>query len=967
VTSADAKLFEEGPEPERSAARAERVIAAAEAHAAMRLARLRSERPAALACVLRALCATAPFLATTLVREPELLFALCEDDLAAPRSSGELAARLDAALAAAPTSELGAVLRRFKYAELARITVRDATPELVPEARVQETLRELSALAETILSRAFSRVAAEFAAESGAPHWRTASGALHVPRFVVLGLGKLGGEELNYSSDVDLIYVYESPPPDAEPLSGGPRELAPADYYAQLARRFGKLMAERGPEGFLYRVDLELRPEGATSPLVPSSDRLLLYYDGYAATWERAAFMKARPVAGDLAFGWSLARQIDPMIYQGKIDVAGIESIREMKQRIESEHANAEQDVKLGAGGIRDVEFVAQALQLLHGARAPQVRGRSAPGALVALAEARRISPEMRDELLAAYRFLRRVENRLQMEDERQTHALPAQAAARERLARTLFPGASALARFDARLDAVRAAVRARFEALVQRPGGGAQLLEHMGQHAPRLFASPRMAEQLGSLADRVAAEIASSPDPARATNNWLRFVEGIGGRSFYFGLLLDRPELVPRLVSLFALSRFLSDVIVRVPVLIEPIFSDPTHFLATRAELERSLAALRAERSRGDASDEEAALAALRLFQQRELVNIGLLDLAGKISQAEVEAALSELAEVCLGAALETARAQLARTARSAHETIARGEFLVVGMGKLGSRELGYGSDLDVIFLYDLPGVPESEVALAQEPFVRLAQKFSWALQTRTGEGVCYEVDAQLRPSGNQGVLVTSLAGFERHHETQAQLWERQALLRARPVAGSASLAARFEALRARLLVRPLPEGAAAEIDRVRRRVESELAKESAQRRNLKLGRGGLFDVETIVQLLALRHGGAHRELHEVATTAAMVERCAARELLRSDQAAALRDGWAFLARLASRLRIVENRSISDLGADRADLDSVARSLGYAPSQRTGTSRVPLLDDYGRHTDAIRRVYDAVVRSVSS
>jgi glutamate-ammonia-ligase adenylyltransferase len=963
VTNVDASLFEQGPEPARSAARAERAIAAAEAHAAARVARLRSQRPAELARVLRALCGTAPFLAATLVREPGLLFALAEDDLAAPRTLAQLGEQLDAALADAPASELGAVLRCFKYAELARITVRDASPELVSEERVQETLLELSALAQTILSRAFSRVAEEFAAEIGAPRWRTPGGEPCLPRFVVLGLGKLGGEELNYSSDVDLIYVHESPPPGAEPLRDGPRGLAPSDYYAQLARRFGRLMAERGPEGFLYRVDLDLRPEGAMSPLVPSSDRLLLYYDGYAATWERAAFMKARPVAGDLEFGWSLARQIDPMIYQGKIDVAGIESIREMKTRIEREHANAEQDVKLGAGGIRDVEFVAQALQLLHGARAPQVRGRSAPGALVALAEAKLIPPEMRDELLAAYRFLRRVENRLQMEDERQTHALPANGPARERLARTLFAGADALARFDARLEQTRAAVRARFEALVQRPGGGAQLLDHMRQQAPRLFAAPRMAEQLGGLADRVAAAIAASPDSARATNNWLRFVEGIGGRSFYFGLLLDRPELVPRLVSLFALSRFLSDVIARVPVLIEPIFSDPSHFLATRAELERGFAALRSERSSGDAADEEAALAAMRLFQQRELVNIGLLDLSEKIAQREVEAALTDVAEVCVGAGLEVAGAQLARAARSAHETTLRGEFLIVGMGKLGSRELGYGSDLDLIFLYDIPSAAEGDVALAQEPFVRLAQKFSWALQTRTGEGICYEVDAQLRPSGNQGVLVSSLAGFARHHAEQAQLWERQALLRARAVAGSARLAARFEVLRSRLLARPLPEGAAGEIDRVRRRVERELAKESARRLNLKLGRGGLFDVETIVQLLALKHGGAHAELLEVATIAASIERCAALGLLEPEQARALREGWTFLQRLASRLRIVENRSISDLGADRADLDSVARSLGYAPSQRTGTSRLPLLDDYGRHTDAIRSVYDAVVR----
>ena len=962
MTTADANLFEGGPEPERSAARAERVLAAAEQADAALLARLRAERPAQLACVLRALCATAPFLATTLVREPGLLFALVQDELSQPRTSAQLSMRLDAALAAVPLPELGAALRRFKYAELARITVRDASPELVPEENALEPLRELSALAEVILSRAFERTAAELSRDVGAARWRTAAGSELAPRFVVLALGKLGGEELNYSSDVDLIYVHESPPPGAEPLSGGPRELAPADYHAQLARRFGKRIAERGPEGFLYRIDLELRPEGAMSPLVPSSDRLLLYYDGYAATWERAAFMKARPVAGDLAFGWSLARQIDPMIYQSKIDFAGVESIREMKARIEREHASADLDIKLGAGGIRDLEFVAQALQLLHGARAPQVRGRSAPGALEALAEAGRIPAEMRDELLDAYRFLRRVENRLQMEDERQTHALPANGPARERLARTLFSGPDALARFDARLEAVRGAVRARFDALVKRTGGAGPLLDHMRAHAARLFSSPRMADQLAGLAERVAGEIAASPDPPRATNNWLRFVEGVGGRSFYFGLLLDRPELIGRLVSLFAISRFLSDVIARSPVLIEPIFDDPSRFVVQRAELEQSLLALQREHAREGAA-EERTLAAMRLFQQRELVNVGLLDLSGKVAQAEVEAALSDVAEVCISAALELGRAQLARIAAAAHDVVANGEFLVVGMGKLGSRELGYGSDLDVIFLYDLPGAAESEVALAQEPFVRLAQKFSWALQTRTGEGICYEVDAQLRPSGNQGVLVSSLAGFARHHETHAQLWERQALLRARAVAGSPRLAARFEALRLALLARPLRGDAGAEIDRVRRRVESELAHESAQRRNLKLGRGGLFDVETIVQLLALQHGAAQPALFERATTAAAIERCAAHGLLGAAQANALRAGWAFLQRLASRLRIVENRSISDLGADRADLDSVARSLGYAPSARTGTSRVPLLDDYARHTDAIRRVYDEVVR----
>ncbi len=958
VTQPLALLFAGGPEPERSAVRAERALEAAAAQDAARLARLRAERPTELARVLRALCGVAPFLTATLCREPELLFALAEDDLRQPRELAQLLERLDAMLASAPAGELGARLRRFKYAELARISVRDATPELVPEERAQEALHELSLLAEAILSRAFARVAEDFARETGAPVWRGADGRELVLRFSVLGLGKLGGEELNYSSDVDLIYVHESPPPGSEPLSGGPRELAPADYYEQLARRFGRLVAERGPEGFLYRIDLDLRPEGEMSPLVPSSDRLLLYYDGWAATWEKAAFMKARPIAGDLRFGWSLARQIDPMIHHSSMDLAGVASIREMKARVEREHANAELDIKLGAGGIRDVEFVAQALQLLHGGRAPQVRGRSAPGALIALAEANVIPAAMRDELVAAYNFLRRVENRLQMEDERQTHALPRNDATRERLARTLFSGEDALERFDARLAEVRLGVRRHFEALVHE-GGGARLLELFRRHAPRLFAVP---ETMSWLADRLADEVEASPDPARAANNLTRFIEGIGARTFYYGLLLDRAELIPRLVNLFALSRFLSDVLARVPELIEPIFGDPTHFLATRAELEESLAALRAKAAAGDVGEEEAALAALRLFQQRELVNVGLLDLSAKITQAEVEGALTELAEVCLAEALELARAQLERTAKNAAEVVARGEFLVVGLGKLGSRELGYGSDLDVIFLYDLPGADAASIALAQEPFVRLAQKVGWALQTRTSEGVCYEVDAQLRPSGNQGMLVTSLAGFARHHEEHAQLWERQALLRARPVAGSPALAQRFEALRLALLARPLPAEPAREVHRIRMRMESELARERRGKRNLKTGRGGLLDVEMVVQLLALQHGATHTELLEVATAAAGIARSEARGLLTAAQAAALRDGWTFLQRLASRLRIVENRSISDLAADRADLDSVARSLGYAPSQRTGSSRVPLLDDYARHTESIRRVYEVIV-----
>jgi glutamate-ammonia-ligase adenylyltransferase len=282
--------------------------------------------------------------------------------------------------------------------------------------------------------------------------------------------------------------------------------------------------------------------------------------------------------------------------------------------------------------------------------------------------------------------------------------------------------------------------------------------------------------------------------------------------------------------------------------------------------------------------------------------------------------------------------------------------------MGKLGSRELTYGSDLDVIFLFDVEGADEHEILEAQTAFVRLSQKFGWVLQTPTAEGVCYEVDARLRPSGNQGVLVTSLGSFERYHAEHAQVWERQALLRARPVAGSERLARAFAELRLEILRHPLPEEPTAEVHRIRQRVESELANEVRGRRDLKTGRGGLLDVETVVQLRQLQHGARHEALLEAVPTATQLERIAALELLASAQVDVLRQGWEFLKRLSSRLRIVENRSISDLSEDRDDLESVGRSLGYAPSARTGSVRLPLLDDYRRHTEAIRRVYLEVV-----
>jgi len=952
----------EGPEAAASLRRAHSLLEAAANADAPRLERARQQHRRALLASLTACCSVAPFLAARLRREPTWLFELAEDpDLARPRERAALEAALDTALAG--SANLAATLRRVKYRELARVSVRECNPEWVPEERVGEVLAELSQLAEALLARALAHEQAALAQELGPPVWQGGDASRVPLRFAVLGLGKLGGGELNYSSDVDLIHVHESPPAVAGALQEGPGGLSPREYFGGLATRFGRLVEAVTREGFLYRVDLGLRPEGAQGAVVTSSDALADYYDGWAATWERAAFMKARPVAGDLHFGWGVVRSIHPMIYRSSMDLTGVASIREMKAQVEAEHArDARFHVKLGAGGIRDVEFVAQALQLLHGGRIPQVRGRSAQAALLALAEVGVLPEATCQELLRAYRFLRRLENRLQMQAERQTHWLPVAAAARERIARGLFPGPDAVAQLDARLAAHTERVRGAFDALLAEEGS-ARVIALFMQGAPQLMAVPEVRGMMEGLAGRFASEIASSADPERALNNLDRFVQGLGSRSFYYGLLADRPELVGRLVGLFALSRTLSSVVATLPQLIEPIFDDPSQLAPSREELAQIFDAIHAELAgRKDLAAEELGLAALRLFQQRELVDVGLLDLAEKIALPQVERALTEIAEVCVERALELAQQQLARTHAAAAQTVDRAEFLVVGLGTLGSRELGYGSDLDVLFLYDVPGADEAARTAAQEPHVRLAQKLAWALQTRTAEGVCYTVDARLRPSGNQGMLVTSLGSFARYQRSSAWLWERQALLRARPVAGNAALAERFQTLRLALLTSPVPQDLEAQIHHLRARMEEELAQERAGRRNLKLGRGGLLDVESVVQVLQLRHGAAHPELLAPARVEVLLERIGALGLLAAESVATLQAGWAFLQRLASRLRIVENRSISDLREERTDLDSVARAMGYPTSELTGTARLPLLDDYSLHTEAIRAVYRAAL-----
>ena len=615
-------------------------------------------------------------------------------------------------------------------------------------------------------------------------------------------------------------------------------------------------------------------------------------------------------------------------------------------------------DVKIDPGGIRDVEFIAQSLQLLHGGRIPQLRDRSTQGALRNLEAVGLIESETAIELHETYLFLRRVENRLQMEGERQIHRIPKSEKGLTRLARAMgYLGEDSSAQLKGAIERRRKFLRGLATDSLGE-GNVERVRALFEQSVPELFGFDLTANLLSELIRRFASEIDDCGDAERALNNLDRSLRGSGNRRFYFELLLDRPELVPRLAALFSASNFLSDYLARFPRLIEPLFEDPNALLYDHGELLADYERVRLERA-GDRSgfDLESELGALRLFHHLHTLNVGLLDLAKKSTRVECESALTLIAEVCIEKALAQSDAQLANRTNG-QPSAAYGAFLVVGMGKLASRELTYGSDLDLIFIYRHKEGVEGGEAATQDHFVRLAQRFISTLQTPTELGSCYEVDARLRPSGNQGVLVCSMSSYRRYHAESAETWERQALLRARPVAGDEQLAEEFRTLRNEILSRPNPVDLASEIHHVRARMEDELAKETPRYLDYKTGRGGSLDIECAVQYLQLRGGVAHPELLEPATIDTHRRNLERLELIEPDCAQILKEGWAFLQDLGSRLRVVENRSISSLDVDKGDLDTLARQLGYDDEGSEGSARRALHRDYKDITENIRSVY---------
>jgi [glutamine synthetase] adenylyltransferase / [glutamine synthetase]-adenylyl-L-tyrosine phosphorylase len=942
-----------------------------------------------LLSALALLCGASRMLAALLARRPrDLRRAVRGPHAARPRSEddlGQVLARAVRTLDPEDVAGLHRILRRVRAREVLRIALRDLLG-----ARVEEVTAELSALAGAALDAAIRFHGRRLAARHGAPagHEADAPGA----GFCAIAMGKLGARELNFSSDVDLLFVY-----DRDGTTGGERPVTHFAFYAKLAEQVAEALGKPTEDGLVFRVDLDLRPDGQNGPIVNSVRAAELYYGSFGRTWERAALVKARPAAGDRAAGEELLAALEPFVWRRSLDLDAVAEIHAMKRRIDARAgAEGRDDLKLGRGGIREVEFFVTALQLLHGGRpgSAALRERSVLAALQRLLMAGVVPARDRDALADAYLFLRRAEHRVQMLDGAQTHRLPppeerdalgramglsgapeleaALAAHRDRVA-ALFAGLLGAGADLPPLDPELALLadpeveRPRRQALAARrglvdPERAVAALELLGRRRTSFWPGADPGHAVALLADALG-----TPDPDQALGRLADFAAALRDPEPWFRLLAEHRRVARLLLSLFGTSDFLSKRFLRHPELLDVLLREDGVALekdrpALEAEVDERLAALASTAVRGEpveprsAQDQdeqlERQLGELRRWHDEEVLRIAIHDIAGTIDLASVATQLTALAEIAVARCLALAEAEAAARGRAAP-----GRLCVVAMGKLGGRELGYHSDLDLVFLH--PGERHEE----HERFSRLAQRLLAFLQMPLREGRLYAIDTRLRPSGSQGALVVGAEAFARYHLGEARLWERQALLRARPVAGDVGL---FDAIRARVLdgvvYRPGRQedraALAAEIRRMRERIEAEVAAERTRGKNPKTGRGGLVDVEFATQFLQLAHGADHPAIRTPTTPVALA-RLRAEGLLSEAEYAALKEGYAFLRRVELRLRIVHDFPIAHLPSGGPALAQLARRLGWhgdAPA-------AAFLTEYERVTAAVRAAFDAVVR----
>ena len=749
--------------------------------------------------------------------------------------------------------EGGVLLRRRRRA----LALAVALGDLAGESSLEQVTATLSDFADMALDSAIAQAIIE-----------RVPGA--EPRgMAVLALGKLGSRELNYSSDIDLILIF-----DPATLPRRPRD-DPGESAVRIARRVVELMQARTADGYVARVDLRLRPSSEITPIALPVDAAIAHYESSALPWERAAFIRARAAAGDVALGAHFLREIQPFIWRRALDFGAIDEIRQLSIRIRDHYEKGQAlgpgfDLKRGNGGIREAEFFAQVQQLIHGGRDPSLRAPATLDALAALEAAGWVHPEVGAALAAAYRALRTAEHRVQMIDDQQTHRLPADPAALDAVARLSgLPDAAALI---ASLAPHVGAVSAQFDALVGDPGEQMALdPERLGEELgwlgfadvatpakriadwrsgrARALRSPAALAAFEAMLPTLMAAIGGAGDPPHALNRLADLIERVPSGVNLFRLLEARPALARLLAQLLSHAPLLADQLARRPDLLDGLvddssFAEPASSNEVRADLKRAIAAEPLDR----------ALEITRRTVNERRFAYGVQLVTAHRDPLAIARGYSDLAEGTIGALADATHADFART----HGWIDGSELLILGLGRLGGQALTHASDLDLVFLFDAPAGSASDGAkplTATDYFNRLASRIVSSLSVSTAAGPLYEVDTRLRPQGSEGMLAVSQAGFERYQREEAWTWEHMALCRARPVYGSDAARERLAAMIRTLLSAPR-EAAKVRADARQMRFDMARHKPPAGPLDVKLGEGGLVDLEFAIHTLQLIHG---------------------------------------------------------------------------------------------------------------
>ncbi|MET0964727.1 MAG: bifunctional [glutamate--ammonia ligase]-adenylyl-L-tyrosine phosphorylase/[glutamate--ammonia-ligase] adenylyltransferase [Noviherbaspirillum sp.] len=807
------------------------------------------------------------------------------------------------------------------------------TRDLDGRADLAEVVETMSRFADFAVRTHLAALTADMRALYGTPIGEESG---KTQELIVLGMGKLGGDELNVSSDIDLIFAY---PEDGDTVTDQPgqRQLSNHEFFIRLGKKLIADLSEITEDGFTFRVDMALRPNGASGPLVASFNMVEQYLMVQGREWERYAWVKARALTGDPDDIALLDSIVQPFVYRRYLDFGSIDAMRNMHAQIRAEvrrqearHPERSHNVKLGRGGIREIEFLAQVFQLIRGGREPELRDRSTRKTLNILAQKRLLGEDEVEQLQQAYVFLRNLEHRLQYLDDAQIHTLPVSEA--DRLVVAQMAGYGDVPGMMAELQKHRAIVAAQFdeifsekkaapsddESAMSGPELSAALTDgdtedtiaahlsalqydHPRMAARRLtdiWSSPRMQampensrNMMVSLVNTALPVIADIADEKSATlGRLLDFFDAIARRASYLALLTEYPQALHRVIRMMAVSAWAAGYLTRHPLLLDELLDDqtlrsPPDWTAFAAECQRQL----------DASpgDTERQMDVLRELHHAQLLRLLAQDLEGDLTVERLADHLSSLADVLIGATVNAAW----KTVRTRHREVP--QFAVIAYGKLGGKELGYASDLDVVFLYD-DDDPE-----APGNYARLAQRFITWMTSHTPAGILFDVDIALRPDGASGLICSSITSFEKYQLSSAWVWEHQALTRARFCAGDEAIGHRFENLRQRVLQLPRePDKLKSEILGMRKKMLDAHPNRSPMF-DLKHDNGGMIDIEFMVQFLVLRHAAAHPELTGDIGNIALLKLCGQLGLIDAALAEQVADAYRIFRRLQHQIRL--------------------------------------------------------------